>query len=118
MSSESVEIIDLSNEENVLNERKPNTPVKTVPRKSSVMNRTFKCPYPDPDSNNRKSTKRKASAILAGFERQKEICEPRKRTSITGHLLGQKKSIAPKSAVAVTNRSKPSSLKQFFGGKS
>jgi len=119
LPSESVEIIDLSNEENVLNERKPNTPVKTVPRKSSVMNRTFKCPYPDPDSNNRKSTKRKASAILAGFERQKEICEPRKRTSFGGHLLGQKKSVAPKSVVAVTNRStKPSSLKQFFGGKS
>lgn len=119
MSSGGVEIIDLvdgSNEENILNERKPNTPVKTIQKKSSVTNRTFKCPYPD--SSNRQSTKRKASAILAGFQRQKEICEPRKRTYAGGLLLGQRKSVTSKPAVAVTNRAtKPSSLKQFFGGK-
>jgi 5'-3' exonuclease len=117
MPSESVEIIDLvddSNEENILNERKPDSPVKSVPKKPSAINNTFKCPYPD--SSSRQSTKRKASAILAGFERQKEICEPRKRPSTGGHLLGQKKSVVSKSIV--TKRpTKPSSLKQFFGDK-
>ena len=116
--SESVEIIDLvddPNEENILNERKPNSSAKSAPKKPSAINRAFKCPYPD--SSNRQSTKRKASAILAGFERQKEICEPRKKASISGNLLGQKKSVASKSTV--TKRpTKPSSLKQFFNGKS
>ncbi|KAL7495422.1 hypothetical protein ACHAWT_003865, partial [Skeletonema menzelii] len=129
MSNDSVEIIDLvddSNEENVLNERKPNTPVKRVQvqKKSSVTatNHTFKRPYPD--ENNRQRTKRKASAILAGFERQKEICETRKRESTGGLLLGQRKSFASKSKVAVMNRlpaaatTKPSSLKLFFSSKS
>ncbi|KAL7428590.1 hypothetical protein ACHAXM_001506 [Skeletonema potamos] len=117
--SESVDIIDLvddSNEENILNERKPNSPAKSAPKKPSALaiNRTFKCPYTDSSNRQSQSTKRKASAILAGFERQKEICEPRKRP--IGHLLGQKKSVASKSIV--TKRpAKPSSLKQFFGGK-
>lgn len=120
MLSSSVDIIDLVDDsnhaENVLNERKPNTPVKSAPKKSSVTN-TFQRPYYLVDPKDRQSTKRKASAILAGFERQKEISEPRQQFSSTSRtLLGQKKSVAPKSTLK-KRPTKSSSLKDFFGDR-
>jgi hypothetical protein len=120
MLSRSVDIIDLVDDsnhaENVLNERKPNTPVKSAPKKSSAMNTSFKRPYLI-DPKDRQSTKRKASAILAGFERQKEISEPRQQFSSTSRpLLGQKKSVAPKSTLK-KRPTKSSSLKDFFGDR-
>ena len=121
MLSRSVDIIDLVDDsnhaENVLNERKPNTPVKSAPKtSSSVMNTSFKRPYLI-DPKDRQSTKRKASAILAGFERQKEISEPRQQFSSTSRpLLGQKKSVAPKSTLK-KRPTKSSSLKDFFGDR-
>ena len=106
-STEIIDLVDDSNEENILNERKPNTPLRIPPMKSSV------------------NRKRRASALLAGFEKQKETCEPRKKSSIGGsYLFGQdKKAATTKSSSVATIASvkrptKKTSLKQFFGGKS